>query len=134
MGSTIATFPRMKTKLFLLIAGLVIGAVPAISQEVVDLTDQSGDVKEVTITNEGYNYMPSRIRVNVGDTVRLTYENGGGFHDWVLDEFDASTRRISGGSTATIEFTADQAGTFEFYCSVGNHRARGMVGDFVVVE
>lgn len=124
----------MKTKLFLLIAGLVIGAVPAISQEVVDLTDQSGDVKEVTITNEGYNYMPSRIRVNVGDTVRLTYENGGGFHDWVLDEFDASTRRISGGSTATIEFTADQAGTFEFYCSVGNHRARGMVGDFVVVE
>lgn len=124
----------MKTKLFLLIAGLVIGAVPAISQEVVDLTDQSGDVKEVTITNEGYNYMPSRIRVNVGDTVRLTYENGGGFHDWVLDEFDASTRRISGGSTATIEFTADQAGTFEFYCSVGNHRAQGMVGDFVVVE
>jgi plastocyanin len=124
----------MKTKLFLLIAGLVIGSVPAISQEVVDLTDQSGDVKEVTITNEGYNYMPSRIRVNVGDTVRLTYENGGGFHDWVLDEFDASTRRISGGSTATIEFTADQAGTFEFYCSVGNHRAQGMVGDFVVVE
>ncbi|NBB89995.1 MAG: multicopper oxidase domain-containing protein [Spirochaetes bacterium] len=124
----------MKTKLFLIIAVLVIGAVPAISQEVVDLTDQSGAVKEVTITNEGYNYMPSEIRVNVGDTVRLTYENGGGFHDWVLDEFDASTRRISGGSTATIEFTADEAGTFEFYCSVGNHRALGMVGDFVVVE
>ena len=124
----------MRTRLFLIIAVLVIGAVPAISQEVVDLTDQSGAVKEVTITNEGYNYMPSVIRVNVGDTVRLTYENGGGFHDWVLDEFDASTRRISGGSTATIEFTADQAGTFEFYCSVGNHRAQGMVGDFVVVE
>ena len=124
----------MKARLFLIIAVLVIGAVPAISQEVVDLTNQSGEVKEVTVTNEGYNYMPSRIRVNVGDTVRLTFENGGGFHDWVLDEFDASTRRISGGSTATIEFTADQAGTFEFYCSVGNHRAQGMVGDFVVVE
>ena len=124
----------MKARLFLIVAVLVIGAVPAISQEVIDLTNQSGEVKEVTVTNEGYNYLPSRIRVNVGDTVRLTFENGGGFHDWVLDEFDASTRRISGGSTATIEFTADQAGTFEFYCSVGNHRAQGMVGDFVVVE
>jgi len=124
----------MKARLFLIVAVLVIGAVPAISQEVIDLTNQSGEVKEVTVTNEGYNYMPSRIRVNAGDTVRLTFENGGGFHDWVLDEFDASTRRISGGSTATIEFTADQAGTFEFYCSVGNHRAQGMVGDFVVVE
>ncbi len=124
----------MKTRLFLILVILIVGAVPAISQEVIDLTDQSGSVKEVTITNDGYDYLPSEIRVNVGDTVRLTFENGGGFHDWVLDEFDAATRRISGGNADTIEFTADTAGTFEFYCSVGNHRALGMVGDFVVVE
>ena len=124
----------MKTRLFLILVVLIIGAVPAISQEVIDLTDQPGSVKEVTITNDGYDYLPNEIRVNVGDTVRLTYENGGGFHDWVLDEFDAATSRISGGNSDTIEFTADTAGTFEFYCSVGNHRALGMVGDFVVVE
>jgi plastocyanin len=124
----------MKTRLFLILVVLIIGAVPAISQEVIDLTDQSGSVKEVTITNDGYDYLPNEIRVNVGDTVRLTYENGGGFHDWVLDEFDAATSRISGGNSDTIEFTADTAGTYEFYCSVGNHRALGMVGDFVVVE
>jgi plastocyanin len=112
----------------------MVAALPAVAQDVVDLTDQSGSVKEVTITNDGYDYMPAEIRVNVGDTVRLTYENGGGFHDWVLDEFDAATQRITGGQSDTIEFTADRAGTFEFYCSVGNHRALGMVGDFVVVE
>ena len=124
----------MKTRMLLILAILLIGAVPAMSQEVVDLTDQSGSVKEVTVTNDGFDFMPKEIRVNVGDTVRLTYENGGGFHDWVLDEFDAATRQITGGRSDTIEFTADRAGTFEFYCSVGNHRALGMVGDFVVVE
>jgi plastocyanin len=124
----------MKKQLIAVLFVLMVAALPAVAQDVVDLTDQSGSVKEVTITNDGYDYMPAEIRVNVGDTVRLTYENGGGFHDWVLDEFDAATQRITGGQSDTIEFTADRAGTFEFYCSVGNHRALGMVGDFVVVE
>jgi plastocyanin len=124
----------MKKRIIVALVVLLAAALPAVSQDVADLTDQSGSVKEVTITNDGYDYLPSEIRVNVGDTVRLTFENGGGFHDWVLDEFDAATSRITGGQSETIEFTADQAGTFEFYCSVGNHRALGMVGDFVVVE
>lgn len=124
----------MKKRIIVALVVLLAAALPAASQDVADLTDQSGSVKEVTITNDGYDYLPSEIRVNVGDTVRLTFENGGGFHDWVLDEFDAATSRITGGQSETIEFTADQAGTFEFYCSVGNHRALGMVGDFVVVE
>lgn len=128
------TLLHMKKRIIVALVVLLAAALPAASQDVADLTDQSGSVKEVTITNDGYDYLPSEIRVNVGDTVRLTFENGGGFHDWVLDEFDAATSRITGGQSETIEFTADQAGTFEFYCSVGNHRALGMVGDFVVVE
>lgn len=124
----------MRKQLIAVLFVLMVAVLPAVAQDVVDLTDRSGSVKEVTITNDGYDYMPAEIRVNVGDTIRLTYENGGGFHDWVLDEFDAATQRTTGGQSDTIEFTADRAGTFEFYCSVGNHRALGMVGDFVVVE
>lgn len=125
----------MKTRIALILSILlIVAAMPAVAQNVVDLTDESGTVKEVTVTNEGFDFMPAEIRVNVGDTVRLTYENGGGFHDWVLDEFDAATDQITGGQSQTIEFVAEEAGTFEFYCSVGNHRALGMVGDLVVVE
>lgn len=121
----------MRVVLFgLLVLGLAVS--PVAAQEVVDVTDSDAAVKEITVTNEGFDFIPREIRVNVGDTVRITYENGGGFHDWVLDEFDAATSQFSGGSSETVEFVADEAGTFEFYCSVGNHRARGMWGNFVV--
>lgn len=99
----------------------------------VDLTGESG-VKEVEVRSRGLNFMPTEIRVNVGDTVRVTFVNGGGRHDWVLDEFDAATNVISAGQSETIEFVADEAGTFEFYCSVPGHRQAGMVGSFVVVN
>ena len=116
---------------------LIFFAAPAFAQDaadVLDVTDSDAEVKEITVTNEGFDFIPREIRVNLGDTIRLTYENGGGYHDWVLDEFDAATNQFSGGQSETIEFVADEAGTFEFYCSVGNHRARGMWGEFVVVE
>lgn len=124
---------RISTVLFTMLV-MVFSATPAIAQEVVDVTDSDAAVKEITVTNDGFDFIPREIRVNVGDTIRLTFENGGGFHDWVLDEFDAATRQFSGGQSETIEFVADRAGSFEFYCSVGNHRARGMWGDFIVEE
>jgi nitrite reductase (NO-forming) len=102
---------------------------------IVDLTDVDSDVKEVEVTSRGLSFDIEEIRVNVGDTVRVTYVNGGGRHDWVLDEFDgAQTEVISGGNEQTIEFVADQAGSFEFYCSVPGHRQAGMFGRFVVVD
>jgi plastocyanin len=73
------------------------------------------------------------IVVQQGNTVELTLCVTGGTHDWVVDEFDAATEVISaGGDCSTVEFVADQAGEFEYYCSVGNHRAEGMVGRFIV--
>ena len=109
-------------------------AAPAVAQETIDVTESDEDVKEITVENDGLSYIPDEIRVNEGDTIRLTFENTGGFHDWVLDEFDAATSQSSGPDSQTIEFVADAAGEYEFYCSVGNHRARGMWGNFIVVD
>lgn len=73
------------------------------------------------------------IVVQQGDTVNVTLCVTGGTHDWVVDEFDAATAVISaGGECSTVEFVADQVGEFDYYCSVGNHRAEGMVGRFIV--
>ena len=72
------------------------------------------------------------LRVKQGDTVRIEFTSTGGFHDWTVDEFNAATDRVNTGATATVEFVAGEKGTFEYYCSVGNHRAGGMKGNLVV--
>lgn len=128
----------MKTynaRLFLMSFVLLVlfAVVPGFAREVIDVTDSNAAVKEIVVENDGLSFVPNEIRVNQGDRIRLTYRNTGGFHDWVIDEFGAATNQITAGNSETIEFVADQAGEFEFYCSVGNHRARGMFGAFVVV-
>lgn len=113
---------------------LAMAFVIPLSARTVDATGGSG-VKEISVTNRGLVFDVSEIRVNAGDTVRVTYTNGGGRHDWVVDEFEgAKTRVISAGQSQTVEFVANRAGTFEFYCSVPGHRQAGMYGTFVVVE
>ena len=72
------------------------------------------------------------IVVKQGDKVRIEFSSTEGFHDWVVDEFGAATERVSAGGAASVEFVADKKGTFEYYCSVGQHRANGMWGKFIV--
>jgi plastocyanin len=72
------------------------------------------------------------LKVKQGDKVTIVFKNEEGFHDWKIDEFNAATKQIAAGATETIEFVADKKGTFEYYCSVGQHRANGMFGKFIV--
>ncbi|HLC78671.1 MAG TPA: cupredoxin domain-containing protein [Candidatus Nanoarchaeia archaeon] len=73
------------------------------------------------------------LKVKQGDTIRIEFVNEEGFHDFVLDEFvGARTKQMAAGNSETIEFVADKKGTFEYYCSVGQHRANGMYGKFIV--
>ncbi len=79
-----------------------------------------------------YGYSMEEIRVKEGDTVTINLTNSNGFHDWVVDEFDAATEKIQVGQKTSVTFVADKKGTFEYYCSVGAHRAQGMVGNLIV--
>src|SRR3989344_1401173 len=72
------------------------------------------------------------IVVKQGDKVRIEFSSQEGFHDWVVDEFNAATERVGAGAASSVEFIADKKGTFEYYCSVGQHRANGMKGRFIV--
>ena len=72
------------------------------------------------------------LKVKKGDTVKITFVNDGGMHNWVLDELNVTMDPIKGGSTATVQFIANKTGSFEFYCSVGSHRDMGMKGTLVV--
>lgn len=92
------------------------------------------EVKTFEVSGQNFSFAPSEIRVKKGDRVKINFTNQNGLHDWVLDEFSARTPKIQSGQTASVEFVADKTGTFEFYCSVGEHRAMGMKGNFIVEE
>jgi plastocyanin len=71
--------------------------------------------------------------VNRGDLVRIDLLNNDVMpHDWVVDELNARTEIINKNESTSVEFRADIVGTFEYYCSVGQHRQRGMFGNIKV--
>ncbi len=121
-----------KITIFLLFA--VTAAASVMAQEMVDLSMSGPGVKEISVTNKGLAFDIKEIKVKVGDTVKITFTNGGGMHDLVIDEFNAGTEVLRFGKSETIEFKVTQTGEYEYYCSVGNHRAQGMWGTLKVVN
>lgn len=90
------------------------------------------DAKVFSVNGTNFAFDVTEIRVKEGDTVTINFESQDGFHDWVVDEFDAATEKVRPGTPTSVTFVADKAGTYEYYCSVGSHRAQGMVGTLIV--
>ncbi len=88
--------------------------------------------KAFTVTGNNFSFDVKEIKVKKGETVKITFKNSEGFHDWRVDEFNAFTKTIAADKEDVITFVADKSGTFEYYCSVGQHRAMGMVGKLIV--
>ncbi|MEK7622082.1 MAG: cupredoxin domain-containing protein [Patescibacteria group bacterium] len=88
--------------------------------------------KEFTVVGTDFSFDLKTLAVNQGDTVKITFKNTKGFHDWKIDEFNAATKQLTADQSETIQFVADKAGSFEYYCSVGSHRAMGMKGTLTV--
>lgn len=101
--------------------------------------EPTGEVKTFVMTGENFKFVMDgednpTITVNKGDTVRIEFTSTQGFHDWVVDEFNAATQKVQSPDSTFVEFVADQTGQFEYYCSVGSHRANGMWGTLIVEE
>ncbi len=102
----------------------------------VDSTEgtMEGDVRVVDIEGGAFYYKPNEIRVKKGEKVKIVMASKDMMHDFVIDELKVKMPIAKGGETGTVEFTADKAGTYEFYCSVGEHRKNGQVGTLIVEE
>ena len=99
-----------------------------------DTNSMMSDEGTVTVNIEAgmYYYKPNQIKVKQGDTVKVVMNSIEGMHDFNVDEFNVKTKVIKDGETVEATFVADKVGTYKYYCSVGNHRAMGMVGTLVV--
>ncbi|MEM1967382.1 MAG: hypothetical protein QXO86_05885, partial [Nitrososphaerota archaeon] len=113
--------------------------------------EATGKVVTFTLYLSDYGFNASSggptLTVRVGDHVRITLVgNGSGpiVHDFTLDEnspspYNVKSRRLSKGQIDTVEFVANYAGTFKYYCSVAppygqSHRERGQEAIITILE
>lgn len=86
----------------------------------------------ISVEGGGFYFKPNQIKVKKGQKVTIVFNSVGGSHDFVIDELDVKAPLTAAGKSSTVEFTPETSGSFEFYCSVGNHRAQGMQGTLIV--
>lgn len=90
------------------------------------------DVKVIDVEAGSFYYKPNIIEVTQGQKVRIVMKSVSMMHDFNIDELGVKMPITKSGDMGTVEFTADKVGTFEYYCSVGQHRANGQVGKITV--
>jgi nitrosocyanin len=87
-----------------------------------------GEVKEFNVVAYRWGFEPSVISVNKGDKVRITATSRDVPHGFAIDEYGINLY-LDGLRPKTVEFIADKAGTFIFYCNVpcgsGHNSMRG---------
>jgi heme/copper-type cytochrome/quinol oxidase subunit 2 len=88
--------------------------------------------REFTIRARRGGFDPARIEVARGDMVKITLVAEDTAHSFTIDSYRIS-KRASPRQSVIIEFHADVAGTFPFYCSLTlDDCCRNMRGDLVV--
>lgn len=72
--------------------------------------------------------------VQLGDVVKIILINGDNVqHNLLIDEFGVSSQDVlQKDQQVEVVFSADQAGSFSYYCSLPGHRQAGMEGTLVV--
>ncbi|MEK7504521.1 MAG: plastocyanin/azurin family copper-binding protein [Patescibacteria group bacterium] len=115
-----------------IITNPVVSPLPISEPTPIPIATTSAEIVKFTVTASNFSFDLKQLKVKKGDTVILTFKNSEGFHDFKIDEFDVATNQIGEGEEEEVEFVADKVGTFEYYCSVGKHRAMGMVGKLIV--
>ena len=94
--------------------------------------DQAPNRRVFALTARNYAFEPSKLEVIKDDLVRLTIEGTDQVHSFAIDEYRIA-KRIAPGSTVTIEFRAERAGTFTYYCNIATDPGcKAMRGTLVV--
>jgi len=69
------------------------------------------------MTAKQWEFDSSTITVNEGDRVKLNIKSIDVTYGFTISEFGVS-KTLSPGQTTTVEFTANKAGMYTFFCSV----------------
>jgi len=86
---------------------------------------------EVSATIDAFD--PEEITAEVGEDLAIVLTSEDLLHDFTIDELDAHVA-ADRGETAEGGVTADEVGTYTYYCSVPGHREAGMEGTLTVTD
>jgi LPXTG-motif cell wall-anchored protein len=121
---------RKATTALVLATALALTALPSRTS-----ADQSVTIREVDFRLE-----PNSVTATVGEVVHFTVTNAGTHpHNLELELESANIEKIlfannlQPGETRSADFTFTQAGTWEMYCPVDDHKGMGMTGDITVM-
>ena len=103
------------------------------------LAPLAGNVIDVAASMSGFDNTLIKVKVGQPVTVRLTsldgsmHTDGGGRHQWAVDDFGVSVIAQPESSNA-VTFTPNKTGTFVFYCDIccGGRANPTMQGTLVV--
>jgi plastocyanin len=95
-------------------------------------TSTATNEKTFNVTTGDFYFTPDKITVNNGDKVTLIITNKSGIHDFTIDELQVRIPIRLQEVPFKVTFTAEKAGTYEFYSSAPGQRELGMKGTLVV--
>jgi cytochrome c oxidase subunit II len=78
---------------------------------------QASEPRVVEVVVKRFAFVPARIEVAEGETIRLLVRSADGVHGLGIKKFKVAEEIPRGGQPVTIEFTATAVGEFEILCS-----------------
>ena len=78
---------------------------------------RQAEPRVIEVVAKRFAFVPSRIEVTEGETVRLVVRSVDGMHGLQIKKFKVSEEVPRGSEPVTIEFTATAVGEFEIACS-----------------
>lgn len=100
-------------------------------------TERSGPApvpgaRELRVSGREFSFEPAEIRVTVGETVNLLFDNRGHmFHTLTIGGLGLDLR-ANGGDQIAAALRGDRAGSYPFVCAVSGHADAGMRGTVIV--
>ena len=91
-----------------------------------------GQVREFSVSGNGFAFSPASISVNKNDLVKITFTAQDMPHSFTIDDYRI-VKRAGAGQTVTFEFRADRTGPFTFYCNLSQDaKCKDMKGTLTV--
>ncbi len=127
---------RIATALLIACAGTLVAACGSHSMGSMHSSESDNapvvkGAREIAVRAKSFEFTPKRLAVGVGEAVTIELTSTDIEHD-VTVEGIGHVVHAGGDQTEQGGLKIDQAGTYEFYCSISGHRAAGMEGTIVV--
>jgi len=101
--------------------------------EAVEELEASGKLVEISMEAKKFEFVPDLVEVNQGDTVRITAVSTDVKHGLAIEEYGIREKLLP-NEPVEIEFVADKAGEFNYYCSVPCGSGHGSMRGKLIVR